>query len=186
VTLQIEETPLAGVKLIHPKVLTDPRGYFLELSNVARLSEAGIKDAFVQVNLSRSRHGVVRGLHYQFPTWQAKLVSVLDGEVVDVAVDLRHGSATFGRSFQSTLSAANARQMYIPEGFAHGFAVVSESALVHYECTRLYVGAEDRTLLWNDPSLGIDWPFDEPVLSEKDRRGQKLADASHLRAAPGR
>lgn len=185
-SLRVEETALAGVKLIHPTVLRDERGYFLELSNAARLAQAGITDTFVQVNLSRSRRGVVRGLHYQFPTWQAKLVSVLDGEVVDVAVDLRRGSVTFGRSFQATLSAANARQMFIPEGFAHGFAVLSESALVHYECTRPYIGEEDRTLLWNDPTLGIDWPLDDPILSEKDRRGQKLSDASHLESVSAR
>lgn len=180
-SLEVEAAPLAGLRVLRPRLFEDARGSFVELSNLKALREVGIEPAFVQINVSRSKGRVLRGLHYQFPAWQGKLVSVLDGEVFDVAVDLRRASPTFGAWFGTTLSAENRRQMWIPEGFAHGFAVLTEGALVHYACTRLYTAAEDRTLLWNDPDIGIRWPLEAPILSEKDRAGQRLRDATHLR-----
>ncbi len=179
--LEVEDTPLAGLRILHPRHYEDERGLFLEIANAADLRRAGIEATFVQTNLSRSRRGVIRGLHYQHPGWQGKLVSVLEGEAFDVAVDLRRGSPTFGRWFAATLSSDNRRQMWIPEGFAHGFAVLREGTLVHYACTRLYAPDEDRVLLWNDHDIGVEWPLGSPILSAKDRRGQRLSDATHLR-----
>lgn len=180
-SLQVEKTSIAGLILLIPQVVQDERGTFLEVANESGLAAAGIHAAFVQTNVSRSRAGVLRGLHYQYPGWQGKLVSVLEGEVFDVAVDLRRGSTTFGKWFGSRLSAQNHRQMWIPEGFAHGFSVLSDGALVHYGCTRLYAADEDRTLLWNDPDIGIAWPTTAPILSAKDAAGQPLRDAArHL------
>ncbi len=176
-SLQAESTPIAGLRILTPRVFADDRGSFLELANSESLAAVGIAAGFVQTNVSRSRGGVLRGLHYQHPGWQGKLVSVLEGEVFDVAVDLRRESATFGKWHGERLSAENHRQMWIPEGFAHGFAVLSETALVHYGCTRPYAAAEDRTLLWNDPRIGIAWPLRAPILSAKDIAGQPLDQA---------
>ncbi|MGA4577309.1 dTDP-4-dehydrorhamnose 3,5-epimerase [Limisphaera sp. VF-2] len=167
---------LEGVLLIEPRVYGDARGYFLETWNERRYREAGIPGPFVQDNLSFSRRGAVRGLHFQNPSAQAKLVYVLEGEVFDVAVDLRRRSPTFGRWFGVRLSAENKRQLYIPVGFAHGFAVLSETALFAYKCTEFYAPEHEVTLLWNDPDLGIPWPVDQPVLSDKDQRGRRLRD----------
>ncbi|MEJ5239504.1 MAG: dTDP-4-dehydrorhamnose 3,5-epimerase, partial [Limisphaera sp.] len=161
---------------IEPRVYGDARGYFLETWNERRYREAGIPGPFVQDNLSFSRRGAVRGLHFQNPSAQAKLVYVLEGEVFDVAVDLRRRSPTFGRWFGVRLSAENKRQLYIPVGFAHGFAVLSETALFAYKCTEFYAPEHEVTLLWNDPDLGIPWPVDQPVLSDKDQRGRRLRD----------
>ncbi|MCS7091297.1 MAG: dTDP-4-dehydrorhamnose 3,5-epimerase [Verrucomicrobiota bacterium] len=167
---------LEGVLVIEPRVFGDARGYFLETWNERRYREAGIPGPFVQDNLSFSRRSTLRGLHFQNPAAQGKLVYVLAGEVFDVVVDLRRRSPTFGRWYGARLSSENKRQMYIPPGFAHGFAVMSDTALFAYKCTEFYAPEHEVTLLWNDPDLAIDWPVQEPVLSEKDRRGLRLRD----------
>jgi len=167
---------LEGLLLIEPRVFGDARGFFMETWNERRYREAGIPGPFVQDNLSFSRRGAVRGLHFQNPAAQGKLVYVLQGEVFDVAVDLRRSSPTFGRWYGVRLSAENKRQLYIPPGFAHGFAVVSETALFAYKCTEFYAPEHETTLLWNDPDLGIPWPVEEPVLSDKDRQGLRLRE----------
>lgn len=172
----VTATPLPGVVLIEPKVYGDPRGYFLECWNRVRYAEAGLPTTFVQDNLSLSRRGVVRGLHYQHPAGQGKLVSVLQGEVFDVAVDLRVGSPSFGRWFGTVLSETNHRQVYIPPGFGHGFAVVSESALFFYKCTEFYRPEDEGSVLWNDPDLRIDWPIESAELSAKDAAAPRLKD----------
>jgi len=172
---QLEQV-LGGVQLLEPKLFGDDRGWFLESYNAARFAELGLPTTFVQSNLSRSRRGVLRGLHYQWPNPQGKLVQVVEGEVFDVAVDIRRGSSTFGRWFGANLSAANHRQMYVPEGFAHGFAVLSEWATFSYLCTAIYDHPNDRGVRWNDPAIGVDWPLDEPSLSEKDGVSPLLAD----------
>lgn len=175
---------LEGLLLIEPKVFGDARGFFLETWNERRYREAGIPGPFVQDNLSFSRRGAVRGLHFQNPSAQGKLVYVLQGEVFDVAVDLRRSSPTFGRWYGVTLSSDNKRQLYIPPGFAHGFAVVSETALFAYKCTDFYAPEHETTLLWNDPDLAIPWPVEEPVLSEKDRHGLRLRDLPEEKLFP--
>jgi dTDP-4-dehydrorhamnose 3,5-epimerase len=159
---------LPDVVIIEPTAHTDERGYFLELFHEARYH--GIVPArFVQDNLSVSHRGVLRGLHYQLVKPQGKLVSVLEGEIFDVAVDIRRGSPTFGAHAECILSAGNHRQVYIPEGFAHGFCVTGERALVLYKCTASYDPAGERGIRWDDPSLAIQWPVAEPILSERDR-----------------
>lgn len=167
---------LSGLLIIEPKVFGDSRGFFLETWNRARYGECGIDEDFVQDNLSFSGKGILRGLHFQNPNPQGKLVQVLQGEVFDVAVDLRRHSPTFGRWEGVTLSAENKRQLYIPPGFAHGFAVVTDSALFHYKCTRTYSPKDEVTLLWNDPDVGVKWPIESPLLSDKDRKGFGLKD----------
>lgn len=174
--MQVEDTPLAGVKLLTPRVFGDDRGFFMETFNRRAAAGAGIPTDFAQDNHSCSQHGVLRGLHYQYPTWQGKLVRVVVGEVFDVAVDIRPDSPTYGQWFGAHLSAENKRQMYVPEGFAHGFCVTSGDAHVLYKCTTLYVPEEDAGVLWNDPDIGIQWPVDEPVLSEKDSNAPRLKD----------
>ncbi len=169
-------TPLAlpEVLLIEPDVFGDERGYFLETWNRRRYREAGLEIEFVQDNLSFSRKGVLRGLHFQFPHPQGKLVQVLKGRVFDVAVDLRLGSPTFGKWVGVELSEENHYQLYIPEGFAHGFYVLEE-ALLAYKCTDLYHPECDKTLLWNDPEIAIPWPLSgQPILSPKDQKGRLL------------
>lgn len=173
-----EKTPLPGVIVYTPRVFGDTRGWFMETFNARYAAEAGLPAAFAQDNHSSSGRGVLRGLHYQYPTWQGKLVRVVSGEIYDVAVDIRRGSPDFGRWFGVILSAENRKQMYIPEGFAHGFCVLSEAADVIYKCTTSYVPAEDRCILWNDPDIGIRWPVARPLVSEKDARGQRLADVN--------
>jgi dTDP-4-dehydrorhamnose 3,5-epimerase len=172
--MKVTEAPLDGVKVIETRIFRDDRGHFLEVWNARRYAEAGLDREFVQDNVSISRRGVIRGLHYQHPNGQAKLVSVLEGEIWDVAVDVRRGSPTFGEWYGLTLSADNGVQLYIPEGFAHGFAVVSERAVVTYKCTEFHNPGSERTLLWEDPVLGIEWPVADPVLSEKDSLGSPL------------
>jgi len=174
--MQVEDTPLAGVKLLTPRVFGDDRGFFMETFNQRTAEEAGIPTQWVQDNHSYSQRGVLRGLHYQYPTWQGKLVRVVQGEIFDVAVDIRPDSETFGRWFGALLSGENKRQLYVPEGFAHGFCVVSEDAHVLYKCTSLYAPAEDAGILWNDPDIGIEWPIGEPVLSDKDAAAPRLKD----------
>lgn len=174
--MRLIDTPLPGVRLIEPRLFADPRGSFFEGWNQAAYAEAGIEFACVQVNVSRSARGVLRGLHYQWPHPQGKLVSVLEGEVFDVAVDIRQGSPQFGRWTGAVLSADNRRQLWIPEGFAHGFVVTSESALFHYLCTAPYDRAADASLRWDDSALAIDWPLRQPQLSDKDARAPLLAE----------
>ncbi len=174
--IEVEETTLEGVKLITPRVFDDPRGYFMETFNARDYREAGLAHEYVQDNHSRSVRGVLRGLHYQYPTWQGKLVRVVSGEVFDVAVDIRRNSPTYARWFGVTLSAQNKKLLYIPPGFAHGFCVTSDAADVLYKCTALYSPAEDRCVLWNDPEIGVDWPLDNPLVSERDQKGARLAN----------
>ena len=176
--MHVIPTELAGLLIVEPKVFGDARGYFFESYQRERYLAAGIDADFVQDNCSRSCRGTLRGLHYQLARPQGKLVFVTRGEVVDVAVDLRRSSPTFGRSVSAVLSEANHRQVYIPPGFAHGFCVTSGSADFCYKCTEYYQPTDERTLLWNDPTLKIEWPTFEPyILSEKDRQGIPLCNA---------
>lgn len=174
--MQRIETKLPGVVILEPRVFGDDRGFFMETWNQTRYADAGLPGTFVQDNLSFSRRGVLRGLHFQNPNGQGKLVYVLQGEVFDVAVDIRRGSPTFGHSMSVILSADNKRQIYVPPGFAHGFCVTSETALFAYKCTTFYSPKDEGSVLWNDPDLGIAWPIAEPELSGKDRAGIRLAD----------
>jgi dTDP-4-dehydrorhamnose 3,5-epimerase len=167
---------IPGLLIIEPKVFGDARGFFLETYNQRRYHEAGLQAAFVQDNLSFSRQGILRGLHFQNPNGQGKLLQVLQGEVFDVAVDLRHNQPTFSRWHGVNLSAENKRQFYVPPGFAHGFLVLSETALFSYKCTELYSPKDEMTLRWDDPALAITWPNKQPLLSEKDSKGLFLAD----------
>jgi dTDP-4-dehydrorhamnose 3,5-epimerase len=167
---------IEGLLLIEPKVFGDARGFFLESWNELRYREAGLAATFVQDNLSFSRRGALRGLHFQNPAPQAKLVSVLQGEVFDVAVDIRRRSPTFGRWHGVNLSAENKRQFFIPPGFAHGFAVLSDAALFFYKCTDFYAPQHEVTVAWDDPDIGIQWPLANPVLSDKDQRAFRLKD----------
>jgi dTDP-4-dehydrorhamnose 3,5-epimerase len=166
--MNVINTDLSGVVIIEPRVFPDDRGFFVETWQQARYQECGLPGQFVQDNLSASTRGTLRGLHFQHPSDQAKLVYVLQGEVFDVAVDIRNGSPTFGKWISVVLSGENNRQLYIPEGFAHGFCVTSEHALVAYKCTDFYNPTADNGVLWNDPDLGIDWPTRTPILSPKD------------------
>jgi dTDP-4-dehydrorhamnose 3,5-epimerase len=172
----IETTPLAGLLLIKPDVFGDSRGFFQETWNLRRYTEEGLDRHFVQDNLSFSRKGTLRGLHFQNPHAQGKLVYVLQGEVFDVAVDVRADSPTFGQWYGVTLSAENHQQLFVPEGFAHGFCVTSETALFAYKCTDFYRPDLEFSIQWNDPEIGIDWPVTDPQLSEKDRQAQPLAE----------
>ncbi len=174
--MKIVEQALNGVALIEPQVFGDDRGYFLETWNAGRYGHLGLPDRFVQSNVSRSRYGVLRGLHFQNPKPQGKLVYVLEGEVFDVAVDLRRGSDTFGQWYGAQLSASNHRQLYVPEGFGHGFCVTSETALFCYLCTNLYDAEADAAVAWDDPDIGIDWPIQGPELSAKDAAAPALKD----------
>ncbi len=176
--MKIIRTALEGCVVIEPAVHGDARGFFYESFNAGRFAEHGLPTAFVQANVSRSARGVLRGLHYQWPNPQGKLVSVLEGEVYDVAVDIRRGSPTFGHWAAAVLSAENKRHFWIPEGFAHGFAVLSEHATFTYQCTALYDRAADASIRWDDPALAIDWPIAEPSLSDKDARAPLLADVA--------
>lgn len=148
----------------------------MESFNARDAKQAELPTEYVQDNHSRSAKGVLRGLHYQYPLWQAKLVRVVGGEIFDVAVDIRQGSNTYGHWVGAILSEENQNQMFIPEGFAHGFVVLSERADFIYKCTALYEPSQDRCLLWNDPEIGIEWPVSNPILSEKDEMGQRFKD----------
>jgi dTDP-4-dehydrorhamnose 3,5-epimerase len=174
--VKISDTRLPECKLIEPVVHGDARGQFFEAWNQPRFAAHGIAADFVQSNVSRSERGVLRGLHYQWPQPQAKLVSVLEGEVYDVAVDIRRGSPRFGQWTAAILNAENHRQMWIPEGFAHGFVVLSETALFQYLCSAPYQREFDRGLRWNDARLAVDWPVSAPALSEKDGRNPFLEE----------
>ena len=177
--MEIEETDIAGVKIITPKIFRDARGYFTETYNAARYGAAGITNVFVQDNESQSQKGVLRGLHWQAaPHTQAKLVRVIRGAVWDVAVDIRKGSPTFGKHVAVTLSAENRKQFFIPRGFAHGFIVLEDDTLFSYKCDNLYCASADRGMRFDDPALGIKWPEIgvELTLSEKDGRHPFLRD----------
>jgi dTDP-4-dehydrorhamnose 3,5-epimerase len=174
--VKLVETAIPGCVVIEPRVFGDARGFFYESWNSQRFAQAGLDLRFVQSNVSSSSRGVVRGLHYQWPNPQGKLVSVVEGEVYDVAVDIRRGSPSFGRSVAVMLTATNRRHLWIPEGFAHGFAVVSERAVFSYLCTAHYDVAADAAVRWNDARLAIDWPIARPELSEKDARAPLLDD----------
>ena len=172
-------TELSDVLILEPKVFGDARGFFYESFNAREFAEVtGLDSVFVQDNHSKSARGVLRGLHYQIQHPQGKLVRVIDGDVFDVAVDLRKSSPTFGKSVGVRLSAENNRQLWIPPGFAHGFVVLSETAQFLYKTTDYWYPAHERSLLWNDPELAIDWPIDfEPQLAAKDAAAKLLADA---------
>jgi dTDP-4-dehydrorhamnose 3,5-epimerase len=168
-------TELPGVVIIEPDVFRDGRGYFFETYHADKYRVGGIDGPFVQDNQSRSVAGTLRGLHLQLRHPQGKLIRVIEGEIVDVAVDVRRGSPTFGRSVSVTLSADNFKQCYVPPGFAHGFCVTSPIAQIEYKCTDLYDPASEIGIAWNDPQLAIRWPVAEPVLSDRDRRNPTLA-----------
>ena len=179
--MKVSETRLPGVLLIEPDVYGDARGSFLEIWQARRYADAGLDQGFVQDNVSHSGQGVLRGLHLQNPQGQGKLVQVLAGEVFDVAVDLRVGSATFGQWFGTILSVDNARQLWVPAGFAHGFCVVGDSATFLYKCTEFYVPEAEVGIVWNDPDIGIDWPVAEPTVSDKDAALPRLGDIDRAR-----
>jgi len=168
------------VLLIEPKVFGDERGFFMETYRTDAFRAAGIPDTFVQDNHSRSASGVLRGLHYQEPNAQGKLVRCTRGAIFDVAVDIRRGSPSFGRWFGTELSDANKRMLWIPPGFAHGFCAMEDGSDLVYKCTTFYDQSSDRAILWNDPEIGIKWPVESPVLSARDAAAPRLADAAIL------
>lgn len=174
--MKCTETELSGVFLIEPDVFRDERGFFMETYHQKRYSEAGIDIVFVQDNRSHSSRGILRGLHYQLAHGQDKLIYVVRGEIFDVAVDIRLGSPTFGRWVGDYLSAENGRQIFVPKGFAHGFCVLSETADVVYKCTDFYAPGDEYGILWSDPEIGIDWPCEDVVISEKDGRNSELSE----------
>lgn len=174
--MKIIETGLPGCVVIEPQVFGDSRGFFFESFNRDKLAAHGLSLSFAQGNVSSSSRGVLRGLHYQWPRPQGKYVSVVEGEVWDVAVDIRRGSPTFGRWTAVVLSADNKRHFWIPEGFAHGFVTLSERAVFTYLCTETYDPKADAGIRWDDPSLAVDWPVKDVQLSEKDARAPLLAD----------
>ena len=174
--MRVEQTPLPGVLVIEPKVFGDHRGFFLESYQAERYAQAGIGNVFVQDNQSRSTCGVLRGLHFQIAKPQAKLLTVVRGAIFDVAVDLRAGSATFGRWLGVTLSDEGPRQIFIPAGFGHGFCTLSETADVQYRIDRYYDPSDEGGVLWNDPDIGIDWPMVPTGLSPRDAAYPRLRD----------
>lgn len=182
--MKVTETELPGVLVIEPDVFGDDRGFFCETWSQKRYAELGIPETFVQDNVSFSSRGILRGLHLQHPYGQGKLVSVLVGEVYDVAVDVRPASPTFGRWVGTLLSASNHRQVYVPPGFAHGFCVTGETALFSYKCTEAYHRETELGVAWDDPALAIAWPVTEPQVSPKDRGFPRLADIPRDRLPP--
>jgi len=174
--VKVERTALGGVVIIEPDVFGDPRGFFIETWNRRRYEEAGVSGTFVQDNVSYSGKGVVRALHFQNPNAQGKLVYTLKGEVWDIAVDVRVGSPTFLKWVGVTLSVDNRRQLYIPPGFAHGFAVTGDDALFVYKCTDFYDPKSERSINWNDPQIAVEWPVKEPILSGRDSQAPMLKD----------
>lgn len=175
--MKFTETSLPGVILIEPKVLADDRGFFLESYHQKRFHENGIDAVFVQDNHSRSRRGVLRGLHYQEPNAQGKLVRCTRGSLFDVAVDIRRGSPTFGKWYSVEISDDNRKMLWVPPGFAHGFCALTDEADLLYKVTALYDAKSDRSIFWNDPELGIEWPIADPILSPKDAEAPLLRDA---------
>lgn len=181
--MEVIETPIPGVLVLEPRIFGDSRGYFFESFSRREFVQKVIETEFVQDNESRSSFGVIRGLHFQKPPFaQSKLVRVVEGAVLDVAVDIRRGSPTFGRHVAVELSGENHRQVFIPRGFAHGFSVLSESVVFQYKCDNFYAPDSEGALAWNDPDLGIDWriPPEKAILSDKDRRHPRLKDADWL------
>jgi dTDP-4-dehydrorhamnose 3,5-epimerase len=177
--LRVTETDLPGVRIIEPKVFQDARGFFLETFAASRYEASGINGPFVQDNHSRSLKGTVRGLHLQVRRPQGKLMRAVRGSMLDVAVDVRVGSPTFSRWTSTLLSEDNFKQLYVPPGFAHGFAVLSEVVDVEYKCTDYYDPNDEITVLWNDPAIGVPWPVEEPTLSPRDRRAPGLSELMH-------
>ena len=181
--IKVTRNEIEGLAVIEPTVFRDERGYFVETYNENDMKEAGLDLRFVQDNQSMSRKGVLRGLHFQKQYPQGKLVRVLQGRVFDVAVDLRANSPTFGKWFGVELSDENMKQFYIPEGFAHGFYVMSDVAVFAYKCTDFYHPGDEGGMKWDDPEIGIEWPLDgEPLLSEKDRKWLGIRDTFHFGA----
>lgn len=178
--MNVIETPLPGVLIVEPKIFGDTRGFFFELFRADRYRERGISEFFVQDNISRSSAGVLRGLHLQHPLSQGKLVTVLRGRVLDVAVDVRTGSPTFGKHVAVELNDDNRRQFWIPRGFAHGFLVLSETVDFFYKCDEAYSPATEITIRWNDPTIGIPWGIEEPSLSTRDAGAPLLAEVQGL------
>ncbi len=174
--MKLIETGVPGLVVVEPVVYGDKRGFFMETWNSDRYGACGLPDRFVQSNISRSAAGVIRGLHYQYPCAQGKLVSVLEGRVFDVAVDIRSDSPTFRQWAGVELSASNHRQLYVPEGFAHGFCVLGDSALLSYLCTTPFNAECDAAIAWNDPDIGIEWPVESQSLSARDRKAPRLRD----------
>jgi dTDP-4-dehydrorhamnose 3,5-epimerase len=173
--LEIIKTEIEGLLIIRPNIFADERGYFFESFNEDNYNNAGIKLSFVQDNISKSKRNTVRGLHYQIAeNAQGKLCKVVYGKVLDVAVDIRFGSQTFGKYFSSELSEDNHTQLWIPPGFAHGFSVLSDEAIFSYKCTKLYSKTDERAILFNDPDLNIDWKVENPIVSEKDLSARKF------------
>ena len=173
--MKIITTSIKGILIIKPVTFRDKRGFFMETYNRNRYNASGINATFVQDNLSCSLKNTVRGLHFQIKHPQAKLIQVITGEIFDVAVDLRPGSATFGKWIGILLSDENRRQVFIPEGFAHGFCVLSEFALFYYKCSDFYAPDDEGGIIWSDPDIGIEWPVENPIISEKDKQYQKLS-----------
>jgi len=174
--MEITKTALDGILILEPRVFSDGRGRFLETWSKERYEAAGIGSVFVQDNVSYSIKGTLRGLHFQNPHGQGKLVQVYKGTVFDVAVDIRLSSPSFGKWFGVELSGDNHRQMYIPAGFAHGFCVLSDDAIFSYKCTDYYTPSCEGGIIWNDPEIGIDWPVDKPLLSDKDMAYQTISE----------
>ncbi len=184
--MEVREGELPGVLVVEPNVFRDSRGFFMETYHADRYAQAGINVRFVQDNFSHSARGTLRGLHYQIEHPQAKLVQVVRGEIYDVVVDLCRDSEQFGQWMGIHLSDSNQRQLYVPPGFAHGFYVLSETVDFFYKCSDLYFPEHERTLLWNDPAVGVEWPIEgEPILSDKDRAGIPLASADCYSTSPG-
>lgn len=174
--MKVSRVPLEEILVIEPRVFEDERGFFMETYRKDRYEKAGIRGPFVQDNFSHSVRGTLRGLHYQIRHPQAKLIQVLRGEILDVVVDIRGGSPAFGRWTSVALSEKNRRQLFVPEGFAHGFSVLSDFADVHYKCTDFYAPEDEGGVLWSDPSLGIDWRVMAPLVSPKDSGYPRLED----------
>ena len=173
--MNVVPTALKEVLIIEPDVYGDKRGFFMETYHLERYQKAGISQTFIQDNLSFSVKGTLRGLHFQINRPQAKLVQVVSGEIFDVAVDIRKGSSTFGKWAGVHLSSETRRQLFVPEGFAHGFCVLSETALFLYKCSDLYAQADEGGILWSDPAIGIEWPITDPIISDKDNRLPRLS-----------
>jgi dTDP-4-dehydrorhamnose 3,5-epimerase len=178
--MQVIETTIPGVLIVEPKRFGDNRGFFMETFQLERYKSVGIGRPFIQDNLSRSTYGVLRGLHFQNPNAQSKLVSALRGRVLDVAVDVRVGSPTFGKHVAVELSEENGRQLFVPRGFAHGFAVLSETADFFYKVDNIYSPSDEMVLRWDDPALGIDWQLSDPKLSARDAAAPHLAAMDQL------
>jgi dTDP-4-dehydrorhamnose 3,5-epimerase len=178
--MEIIQTDIAGLLVLVPKKFSDQRGFFTEVFNASRYAEVGIERPFVQDNYSRSTKGVLRGLHFQNPFPQAKLVTVFQGSVLDVAVDIRIGSPSFGRHFSLELSAENGKQLYVPRGFAHGFLVLSDTADFFYKCDEFYRPQNESSVRWNDPEIDIPWNVGQPILTQRDATAPLLAESPTL------